>query len=217
MDAENQDVNHSLIPSFITGQLEKLANKALEYAPGTRLELLPHAGKTIKFTTTAPRFCIYLSVEENHLTFSNFRDSDADTAIEGPAMALMAQLTRSDNSIIGTRIKISGDQALARELLTILKNLDVDWEEPLSLILGDVAAHHLGRFTRKTLGWIQGATRNLMTDARDFLVEEQKLLVERPRIEHFYQQVDKLREDYDRAEARYQLLLTRLKTTERIN
>ena len=78
------------------------------------------------------------------------------------------------------------------------------------MLIGDVAAHRLGRLARGALGWGRNAAATLLQDAGEYFSHERADLVSREEGEQFLRGVDALREDIDRLEARITLLAQRL-------
>jgi ubiquinone biosynthesis accessory factor UbiJ len=104
---------------------------------------------------------------------------------------------------------VSGDAEVAarfRELLTLLKP---DPEEELSLVVGDVPAHQLGRLARAAAQWGRRAADTAWRSSADYLAHERADLVPRREGEPFLRGVDALREDVDRLEARLMQLARR--------
>ena len=104
---------------------------------------------------------------------------------------------------------VCGDAEVAarfRELLALLKP---DPEEELSLLVGDVPAHQLGRLARAAAEWSRRAADTLARSGADYLAHERADLVSRREGEPFLRGVDALREDLDRLEARLTQLARR--------
>ena len=101
---------------------------------------------------------------------------------------------------------MSGDAEIAarfRELLTLLRP---DPEEELSLVLGDVAAHRLGRLAALGAAWSARARDTAWRSTADYLAHERADLVPRPEGEQFLRGVEVLSQDLDRLAARLELL-----------
>src|SRR5262245_18047483 len=67
MDANRQ----SLLPTFVTEQLERVANRALHYAPLTRLQLHKLEGKSFGIELQRPHFPLLVSVTRKGLLFQS--------------------------------------------------------------------------------------------------------------------------------------------------
>jgi ubiquinone biosynthesis protein UbiJ len=99
-----------------------------------------------------------------------------------------------------------GDADIARKYRELANFLKPDLEEELSLLVGDVPAHQLGRFARGAVGWGQRAAATAVRNVAEYLAHERADLVPRAEADQFTRGVDRLREDVDRLEARIALL-----------
>jgi ubiquinone biosynthesis protein UbiJ len=118
-------------------------------------------------------------------------------ALSGPAPE--AVLQRGD-------VRIDGDAELAQKFRELALLLRPDLEEELSLVVGDVPAHQLGRFARAAFGWTRKAALTTVRNAAEYLGHERRDLIPRSEADQFLQGVDTLREDVDRLAARIDLL-----------
>ena len=78
----------------------------------------------------------------------------------------------------------------------------IDWEELLSKVIGDVAAHQVGRSIRGLTHWGERASDSLQPDLAELLQHEMRVLPQRIDIEQFLDDVDTLRADFERFELR---------------
>ena len=101
---------------------------------------------------------------------------------------------------------VSGDAEVAARFRELLRLLRPDAEEELSLLVGDVPAHQLGRLARTLLSLLRRAIDTAWRSSADYLAHERADLVPRREGEPFLRAVDALREDVDRAAARLEQL-----------
>ena len=129
----------------------------------------------------------------------------------------MADVTISASSVVFARlamgrpmaageIQISGDVALGQAFQRILEHVQIDWEEALSRLSGDVIAHQVARAARHAASWSQHATDTLQRDVAEYMQEEAQLLATRPEVERFLDAVDRLRTDAERLGKRLERL-----------
>lgn len=104
--------------------------------------------------------------------------------------------------VAASGVEIVGDPLLAKALRELFEGLQIDWEEPLAQLLGDVAAHQIGRVVREGFAWLRGARDSLAATAAEFLHEESRALPTAAAVEDFLAAVDRLREGADRLDAR---------------
>lgn len=209
MDAHRQ----SLLPTLVTEQLERMANRALHYAPLTRLQLQKLQGKSFGIELQRPAFPLLISVTRKGLLFQSHWEGSADVSIRGPAVALLRQLRQDDTTpaaLMRGGIEIEGDQQLAQQFVKVLKDLDIDLESALGDLIGDLAAHQVTEIARTGLDWLGRAGKTLLQQSRNFLAEERNVVITPRQHARFRDDVEALREDTDRLEARIRQLQDRV-------
>ena len=103
-------------------------------------------------------------------------------------------------------IHFSGDAERAQELRDLLGVLDIDWEGLAAEVVGDTAARALGRTARAAARGARTVARAAEDNARDYLYEESGLLATHEEVARFVRDVDCLRDDAERLEARLRRL-----------
>ena len=109
-------------------------------------------------------------------------------------------------------MEIIGDTETGQLFNQILQQLDIDWEEHLSHITGDVIAHQMGRGLRGLLRWGRQVEDSLLQDTAEYLEEEKQLVATKYEVEVFNHDVDVLRNDIERLQARVQRLQDKMAT-----
>jgi len=133
---------------------------------------------------------------------------EVDATIHGSPMALM-KLSSADNagaSMLDSDVVIDGDMRVAEKFSAILKEVDIDWEELLSKLVGDIIAHQTGQLVRSGSDWFNDSIEAMKLNTSEYLSEESKLTPAEAEIEYYMDQVDELRMDTDRLEARIKQL-----------
>ena len=139
-------------------------------------------------------------------------EGEPDCVIKGSAIAL-AKLSATDDKseqLFGGDVEITGDTALAHRFGRILAKIDIDWEEHLSRIIGDIPAHQMGRAAHNISDWAKSSQKELEWQIGEYLQEE---ILATPRPEEttdFIAEIDTLRNDIDRLEARVERLTKKL-------
>lgn len=136
-------------------------------------------------------------------------EGSADATLSGTPLALlrMGASTNAASLLFAGEVEIRGDTELGQRFKQILDDMEIDWEEHLAHVTGDVIAHQLGRTVRAAGDWLREAADSLSLDVAEYLQDEAQLLARRPEIERFVADVDVLRSDVDRLEARVRRLL----------
>jgi len=108
-----------------------------------------------------------------------------------------------------TRSELSGDLKVAEQFAELLKLARPDLEGEVARWLGDVPAHALGEAVRGVGRWLERAASALRMNASEYLQEEQRLLPSATEVQAFYDDVERLRDDVERAGARLARLTRR--------
>ena len=103
-----------------------------------------------------------------------------------------------------------GSTSFLAELQKILKNLDIDWEEMLSQVFGDVIGHQGAELIRSKMSWTKDRVSNIQRLTSEFLTEELRVLPSAPELNFFNAQVDELKLGADRVTARIEQILARI-------
>jgi len=140
-------------------------------------------------------------------------DSDAEgaTAALRAAPLDLLRLLRADgvSGVKRTRADLSGDLEVAERYARMLKLARPDLEEEVAKWLGDLPAHALGEAVRGVRAWLARAGAALRMNAAEYLQEESRAMPAPLEAQAFYGDVERLRDDVERAAAR----LARLERT----
>jgi len=136
--------------------------------------------------------------------YSQQNKGEVDATIHGSPMALM-KLSTSDNagaSMLDSDIEIDGDMRVAEQFSAILKEVDIDWEELLSKLVGDIIAHQAGHVVRNGSDWFNQSIEAMKLNTSEYLSEESKVTPAEAELEYYMDQVDDLRMAADRLATR---------------
>ena len=190
---------------MLTITLENLLNRGLPRSPRARALCTELAGRSV---AVEMRDITRLHVASTGLTLAVTRgDAPADATLSAGPFGLLSLLGPSAQGAVQSgAVAIGGDAELAGKFQELLTLLRPDPEEELSGVIGDVAAHRLGRLARIGSQWSRKAAATGLANAAEYLGHERADLVPRAEGEQFLRGVDALREDLDRLQARFELL-----------
>ena len=103
-------------------------------------------------------------------------------------------------------VKIEGNARLAQEVLHLARHLRWDFEEDLSHLFDDAAAHTLAAALRNFAAWQADAARRLGAALMEYALEEARLLAPREQFAAHAAQVARLRDALARLEKRVERL-----------
>lgn len=188
--------------------LERLIDGALDLDPETRGALAGLSGKVVD-VEIAGAGSLRVRIDGERVRIGP-RDGpggdldDADVTIRGAPLSLLRFAFAGDREarILGDEVSLRGDIALATRLQQIAAKLDIDFEEAFARHLGDAPAHELVRAMRGLGGWLSGTGTALLEDASEYLRHEAAITPRRAEVDRFVNDVDDLRDDAERLEAR---------------
>ncbi len=186
--------------ALIATGLETALNQLLQLDPDVPPRLAELADEVIAIDLEGLGLSVYLQAVASGVRVLSGYDGEPTVRISGTPLAL-ARHWRGDKSA-GNSLTISGDATVARQFQTLLSQLDIDWEELLSRMVGDIAAYQLGRFWRGFRTWSRQSVDVLLRDSSEYLQYELRALPPRSAVEQFLSAVDTLHEDADRLAAR---------------
>jgi ubiquinone biosynthesis accessory factor UbiJ len=194
--------------------LESAGNRLLRLDPETLRRLGALQGKIVRLEVISPLpagslINIYLSPSEAGLRTLSGYSGKPDVSLRGTPVAF-AKLGFSKNTDTDTffsrEVTIEGDVELGQHLKRILDEMEIDWEEQASHVIGDVLAHQFGNLARGAKAWGLDAADTIKQNLTEYLLEESRLLPKRTQVEKFLAAVDTLRADSDRLMQRVQRL-----------
>ncbi|MGE5640132.1 MAG: SCP2 domain-containing protein, partial [Clostridia bacterium] len=101
---------------------------------------------------------------------------------------------------------VSGNARLADEVMALARNLRWDFEEDLSRLVGDVAAHRIGETARAFFAWQRDVARRMAETLAGYATDEAKLIASRREVEVLARGTAELRDALERLEQRMRRL-----------
>ena len=193
----------TMVPQAALAMLETAVNGALALDPETVARLGALSGKVVAMELQGTGIVLFMLPGREGIRLMGHYEGEPDTTLSGTPLALLRLGGgQPGEGLFSGDVKIHGDVELGRRMQRILGGLDIDWEEHLSHLTGDVVAHQLGNLARNMMRWGRRAADNLQRDLVDYVQEERRDLPSRPELDEFLAAVDTLRSDVDRLAAR---------------
>lgn len=200
------------LPTVAVSALETLINGYLGLDDEVLQRLGRLHGQRICFEFSGFDLRLWFVPAAGRLQLHAYLEGEPDCLLRGSPLALAALGFAEEKSgqLFGGRVEIVGDAGLAHRFGQILAAVDIDWEEQLSRLVGDVPAHQAGRAARGLRDWAGKARRSLELDIGEYLQEEIRLAPRAEEVADFAAEVDTLRDDVERLQARVERLHRRL-------
>ena len=182
---------------------ERILNRQIAGSGRARALLAQLQGRSMELRFAATPLRVRLAAEADSLSVRPAGDERADAVIEGTPLSFL-RLASADaaRSIRAGGMEVKGDAEVAEGFRRLLEASQPDFEEELSRLTGDAAAHYAARFAREALDFGRRAGDILARNVAEYLTEESRDLPVRLEAEEFIEGVDRLRESVDRLEAR---------------
>ena len=184
--------------------LETAFNNYLALDPEAPEKLTAFDGKLICIDIRGLNKSLYLLINDRKISVLKQHDAEPDATIIGSPAALFKLGVQRDSAplFFSGEVEIRGDTRLGRQFKSLLADMEIDWEEHLSRLIGDIAAHRVAGLFNELKEWSESAADNFADDVGEYLQEESRDVVSGAEMGMFYQQVDKLRDDTERLKAR---------------
>jgi ubiquinone biosynthesis protein UbiJ len=186
-------------------------NRALALDPPSRDAVAALEGRRIGVQLRGVNLALAINVHDGKLVVGPHGQAPADLNLHAsPARLLAFALRRGEDSPLPPgKVDISGDAELARRLEKLLRGFSPDIEEAFTQTFGDVLGVPVARTFQRLFTWTRETAQALVQDSAEFLREESRDLVAPAEMERFLDDVDGLREQADRLDARVQRLRAR--------
>lgn len=199
------------IPATFLTAIEKAINRYLALDPVSLERLSSYCDKTVAVEISGLNFTFYILIKDKGVVVFQQEPDKIDTWLVGTPVSLMKmglsnKAVETENILFSGEVEIRGDVELGQALKTVFNEIDVDPEEQLSKITGDVVAHQVGNLVRGGMQWGRNSLQTLELDLAEYLQEEIHFVPRREEVDSFLSAVDQLRSDVDRMEARVKRL-----------
>ncbi|MCJ7556127.1 MAG: SCP2 sterol-binding domain-containing protein [Gammaproteobacteria bacterium] len=199
------------LPDALLAPLQALLNRNIQASTPARGLLPQLAGKVLAVSLKGTALALYMQFNDSGAELRFTATADPDVILTGGLFAL-ARLTGEDASqaLLSGDVDLLGEPELAKTIQALLQHAHPDWEEELSRLIGDVAAHQVGNFARSLFGWGQQAGESMQRNTAEYLQEESRDLVAPAEAREYFAGVDEARDGVERAAARLNRLEQRL-------
>ncbi|MFK8052484.1 MAG: SCP2 domain-containing protein [Woeseiaceae bacterium] len=191
--------------------LTLLINKRIsEQTPARELaESLEGARMAVRVEDTG--LAVYMTITDGVLMLHTQYDDEPDVVLSGSPISL-AMLAGSDPQgvIRDGHVTMSGDAMIGQRFQQLIQFAKPDLEDELANVVGDVAANQASAIVRGFENAAGQLTDRFHDRFGDYLTKEQGALPSRAQFREFRDDVEKLRDDVARSEARVRLLSAQL-------
>jgi ubiquinone biosynthesis protein UbiJ len=192
----------------LLASVENGVNRILRLDSTAMARLQPLTGKVIAVECAAPPLHLFILPSDEGLLLATQWAADADCTLRAPASSLLRLVLSKDKTAVlhSPEVDLEGDSHALMALAQVLQDLELDWEYELSRWLGPVATALIGGHLRSRANWYQQGFASLNQNLAEYLSEEARTLVGQREAQARFDELDQLKLDLDRLEARFERL-----------
>lgn len=182
--------------------IENIINRALLADPAARAKIAAIQHQAIEINCIDWKIKFYIFCGDGTLQFEKKSFRTADTVVTGTLNHFFNLFMKgaSNKTLFEYPIDIVGNTHNLEILRNAFENLDLDVEEKLSSLLGDALAHKLCFHVKKTHHNARDTQEKLKEQIKEYIYCEAKHFPTRKKVEKFYTDIARLREDVERME-----------------
>ncbi len=190
--------------------LTKAIHAYLKLDPESNKRLQRLQGKIVSIELYPLHFVFCCVFTEQGVDIIQNETLHAQTTIKGTPLQMMGVVFNKEDRMrfFADDVIIEGDAELGQQVIALFDECQIDRAEYLSHFIGDVPAYHVDRLINQFSQWLQRTEKSFSQDIHDYLHEETLCFPSRERLEDFYREIDVLRMDVDRVEAKINYLKT---------
>jgi len=184
-------------------RLESVLNRNIAQSRQAKSLLRQLDGKVLALKAHGTPLELYFRASEGRMQIVTRHEGALDASLSGTPLALLSLVgPDAEKRLRGRNVRIEGDAEAAQKFRDLFRHAQPDFEEELSRVVGDVAAHQLAGVARGFLDWGRKASAAVASNVAEYLQEEGRDVPSRVEVEEFLAGVDELRESTDRCDAR---------------
>lgn len=197
-----------LLRAFFLPVLESALTRFINLDPDALPLLEPLAGHVVRIDLQPAGWSFFLCPTHSGVQLLEDWTGEPDTVLSGSplAFAAMGLSNRPMNMIFAGEVEIHGNTAVGHAIQKLFARLDIDWEEQLSTVCGDVLAHKIGNLVRSAGSRGQESLQSARLTLGEYFTEETRDLPTRYECDALMSAIDTARADVDRLQARIERL-----------
>lgn len=200
--------------NVILSAQEMILNRYLSLDPEAKEHLCRLSGKIVKIEWGPLTY--YWLFKSDSIYLSEDYNGPADLILRGSTFDFLRMaFIKKDKVHTDIPLQVLGDMEFGKQFKEFFSNLEIDYEEQLSKILGDAIAYPMTQVLRTINLWTKQSMESLSQNLTNYVQREMNWLVSDEELQLFFSEVDELRDDCARLEARVKILEEMLEERQR--
>jgi ubiquinone biosynthesis accessory factor UbiJ len=189
-------------PQLLTAGIELALNNLLSLDPDSRQRLVPLNGRRLQVKLHELPWPLTFAFSNRVDVLANEQQVDCTIELSVATLQKMQDISQLSQLIQQKELSLNGDMHTAQSFSNLFKELNIDWEEQLSRYTGDVIAHQSFKTARHLHHTALSRLQRFGEILRDTAMDEKQITAHPLAVEDFSEQVNQLRSDVARFEAR---------------
>lgn len=195
---------------------EELLNRVLAKDPHLQSQLVKFGGKSLQINVHPSGIMVTALLEKGRIrllsTEAELLDIQITASITGNVGQLLPLILekRNNRPLSNPALAITGDASFIQELHASLSSLDIDWEDYLAPMLGNLITNELSQFGKDLQEWTQQVSSNMKRNVDEYLKEEERIFPKKEQLKDFSEELERLKLKIDRVKAKFNVLYERL-------
>lgn len=198
----NNRVAFTALPAAVRAALGRRLNRLIDESTPAKDLARELEGSSFALEIEGPAVRCVLVAHDGRVALEGDAQGPTASLRATPLDLLTLARRNSVASLRSTSAEVRGDLQVAEKFADLLKFARPDVEEELARWIGDLAAHEVGRAARGFAAWLKRAGTALAMNSAEYLQEESRALPAALEAQSFYTDVERLRDDVERAAAR---------------
>ncbi len=197
------------LPGILAAMLESATNRLLDLDDDTPTRLDRLEGRMLQLDIEGIGITLFFAFNGMQVEVGTRSSFDPDTVISGSPAALFAMAVPEEIGNWGSpesRVTITGDANLARDLERLFSKLDPDWEGRISRIFGDVWGHQIASGLRAGAEQARDTAESAGSMISEYFEQNQAPVIRREELDDFAETVDDTKRSADLLEDRIRSL-----------
>lgn len=201
-------------PQLFCSVVESIANGAIALSPSTKEKLPTLDEKRLAVHLQELGFSLVISQGQGKLLMTSPSEDTiiADCTISTSVSALKELKNEQQLTALikADKLDIEGDMKVAQQFASLADSFDIDWPAELEKHIGDIATHKLITLGKKASAKAEFVKTQISSDASEYVVYEQQLVVTQPEIQGWVEDIDEVTKQSATIEQRIAQLTERL-------
>ncbi|MCH2055974.1 MAG: SCP2 sterol-binding domain-containing protein [Thalassotalea sp.] len=183
-------------PQLFCSVVESIANGAISLSPATKEKLPTLDEKRLAVHLQELGFSLVISQGQGKLLITSPSEDAiiADCTISTSVSALKELKNEQQLTALikADKLDIEGDMKVAQQFASLADSFDIDWPAELEKHIGDIATHKLITLGKKASTKAEFVKTQISSDASEYVVYEQQLVVTQPEIQGWVEDIDEV-------------------------